>query len=191
MGIKRGNADWQTISVTRMYQLEALTQLLDSLDNAKPSGRELEGTMKIYSNKNQLMDEINNCRPLSGVLDIEGGVYLGCRTTKDDAGDTYRSAICLYKLMFDDGNGELLKGMCWCAPISLSNDESSRLFNSRQDVSSSVSEYLLILPQINDDGDAYQNSYHVIGHKWSERISNGTFTSPNLTPGLYQDWKQE
>lgn len=50
-----------------------------------------------------------------------------------------------------------------------------------------VDQYVLLLPKLSDDGNAYFNGFYVIGNKWTERVSGGNFCTPNIALHLFRN----
>jgi len=185
MGIKRSNADWQTIAMTGMYQLDSLQMLWEKCQgHSKKGSRELEGTLKIYGTVLQAQEAITNRMHLSGVLDKDNNVWIACRPNDGVAGN--RSAILLIGIEYDDLGGALLGDMCWFAPILEKN--TFKRFNSREELQSFTSQYVLLLPMLNDKGDEYTNLYYTIGNKWTERVAHGGFEMSELPPKAFREW---
>ena len=95
-------------------------------------GREIEGQIKIYANLDALLDSIQQCKPLSGLVATDGSVWVTYRpkaeayrmdTSKTTRRDWSKSALSLLRVQFDDANGQLVSGLCWFAPIKVSTDD--------------------------------------------------------------------
>jgi hypothetical protein len=190
LSIKRENADWEKITLKAHYQLETLNNILEKVQlcnndstTQKPN-RENSGTIRIFSNMEKAMDAVSDCLPLSGIVDLNNDVWIAYRPT---GGDTTRSSITLVQLIFDDNNGMNVEGICWMAPIYLSNNE--KQYESMEDCCNSAIEFALLLPKLNDNGLHFLNMYYVIGHKWTERNTIGMFEWSNLSfDYVFKDW---
>jgi hypothetical protein len=191
LSIKRENAEWEMITLKAHYQLETLTNLLEKVKGVntdsqklKPN-RENSGTIKIFGNKEKAVDAVRENIPLSGILDKNNDVWIAYRPT---GGEKTRSSITLVKLEFDDDNGMNIEGICWMAPINLSEIEIE--YDSMEDCCSSSMEYVLLLPKLSDNnGLHFINMYYAIGHKWTERNTMGIFEWSNLSfDYVFKDW---
>jgi hypothetical protein len=188
--IKRENADWEKITLRSHYQLETITHLLDIMQSEsnesdkKASSRENIGSIKIFGSKAKLEEAVQECLPLSGIVDENNDVWIAYRPTGTQSD---RSAVTLVQLEFDDTMGEYVEGICWMSPIILSANE--RKFDSMEKCCYSAIEFLLLLPQLSDKGNNFINKYYAIGHKWTERNSSGKFEWSNLNLDcIFKDW---
>jgi hypothetical protein len=185
--IKRINADWEKISLTKYYQLQTINKILEStrqlISPTAKKSRETEGILKIYLNRTMAENAVLECEPLSAVLDREDRVYIGYRA----ADKTSRSALSLVEIIFDDSNGKEISGICWMSPITIGDNVIQ--MQSLNAVLKFSKEFCLLLPQLNDEGTSYINNYYAIGHTWSERHSNGKFELSTLNiPEIFHDW---
>ena len=194
MSIKRSNADWQTISMRKHSQLEKINMLRNQLTPEEPS-RALEGTLKVYESKERAKEVVADNMPLSGLLDNKDGCVWIAYRPKDQQSDS-RSAITLLKIAFNDKEGELVGGMCWCAPIYIKEDDAPR-FGSRIQIDLISEQYVLMLPRLVDDESynqsnsetwKYQNSYYAIGNRWTERVDSGAFIPAELNIDVFNEW---
>ena len=152
--------------------------------NSKNYSRENSGSIKIYGNKTKLDEAIQECCPLSGIVDNNDDVWLAYRPTGIKLG---RSCVTLIKVDFDDLKGEYIEGICWMSPIILSDNEIC--FNTLNECCDYAREFTLLLPQLSDKGNNFVNKYYVIGHTWTERINNGKFEWSNLNlEHVFKDW---
>lgn len=186
LSIKRENADWEKITLRSHYQLETLTHLLDIMQpsDENESSRDNIGSIKIYGNKAKLVETVGACQPLSGIVDANNDVWIAYRPT----GIQFtRSSVTLVQLVFEDGKGENVQDICWMSPIILSENEKE--FTSMDQCCKYAIEFLLLLPQLSENGNGFLNKYYVIGHKWTERNSSGRFEWSNLNlDSIFNDW---
>ena len=187
LGIKRINADWEKISLTKFYQLQTINKILEStqelISPAVNRSRETEGILKIYMNRTLAETAVFECEPLSAILDNEDRVYIGYRPFDK----TSRSALTLVEIEFDDSNGKEVSGICWMAPLKIG--ENTIQMKSLATVLKFAKEFCLLLPQMNDEGTSYINNYYAIGHEWTERDKNGKFELSTLNATeIFHDW---
>lgn len=168
-----------------MYQLDAINMLRENLIGKKPS-RELENTIYIYKSITDVQAAVDNCKPISAFLDKGGEVWIGHRPNDGSSGS--RSAITTMKIHYNDEEGELVSGLCWCTPIQLDEDTPSLRYDTRRDLELSISQYVLLIPMLDKESEEYVNRYYSIGSRWTERVSSGTFEIPTLTKDIYNDW---
>jgi hypothetical protein len=207
LGIKRSTADWQGIVLTTLMRHDTLKSLLDGINENKNGGssknnttrtREMEGHMRVYKNSASLQEEIQNCKPLSAMLHKDGSIWMAYRPSTqefnlDDNKATKmtwsRSSLQLLQLQFHDESGSCLSHLCWFAPIFLDSNQAAPLtLNSTQDLKAHADQFLLLLPMLGAD-ENYQNMYYAIGSKWTQRIQNGSFGSPQLQlQPLFNAW---
>ena len=129
-------------------------------------------------------------KPLVGILDHHGKIFLGCRP--HDGRDDSRSAIMLLELKADDEEGDLFHGLCWCAPLKQVQNTTYLRFKGWDELSRYVSQYILMLPRLDDShGGTFVNSYYIIGQKWIKRTSSGKFVMPSLSSDVFEDWLSE
>jgi hypothetical protein len=203
LGIKRANADWQLLVLQTLWREDELSWLIEAMSSdraSKVNNREMEGQLKIYANHAAVIDAIERCMPLSGMLAKDGSVWIAYRpTTVEYGSDTAkstlrnwsRSALQMLKLQFDDPSGLLVSHSCWFAPITVVESDSDKMtLGSPQELNLHVNQYLLLLPKLAAN-DEYQNMYYVIGSKWTERAANGAFEQPQLQLELFKDWQLE
>jgi hypothetical protein len=160
-------------------------------------GCEIEGQIKIYANLDALLDSIQQCKPLSGMVATDGSVWVAYRpkaeayrmdTSKTTQRDWSKSALSLLRVQFDDANGQLVSGLCWFAPIKVSTDDDMMTLGSLHELQDRVEQYALFLPQL-DKNENYKNLFYGIGSKWSVRASSGLFEKPNIAANLFEDWQ--
>ena len=187
IGIKRSNADWSRISLTKMNQLEALNQLWEqNIGSLTADWRSMEGEMKVYKSEVKANEAITNNVPMSGIVDSLNRVWIAFRPI-GGKGIEARSHVILMEIGFDDTNGELLQGVCWCAPIMKTG--ATRYYKTRRDIYSFAKQYVLMLPQLDNEGVNFWNSYHVLGNQWTERVESGSFHAVGKLPtALFQAW---
>lgn len=188
LGIKRENADWQRITLNRLYQMESISKIIEKVNtndmkSVVPSTRGTEGLLKIFSNIEDAKDAIRSALPLSGVVDDDHKVYIAYRPMD---GTSSRSAVSLLELKFDDKNGDDICGICWTAEIQVNNNNIIHK-ESMACVFEFAREFCLLLPQINEMG--FCNKYYCIGSNWTERKKNGMFELSTLnTDETFIDW---
>jgi hypothetical protein len=187
LGIKRVNVEWEKISLTKYYQLQTITRILEAthqlISPIIKKSRETEGILKIYLNRTLAETAVMEYEPLSAVLDNDDRVYIGYRPHDK----TTRSSLSLVEIEFDDSRGTEISGICWMSPIKIG--EKVIKMKSLTAVSKMAKEFCLLLPQLNDEGTLYINNYYAIGHKWSERQKNGKFELSTLnTAEIFHDW---
>jgi hypothetical protein len=187
-GIKQENADWQRITLNRLYQMETISKIMKNGQNTDrtavvPSTRVTEGLLKIFSNIDDASNAIINAIPLSGVVDDDHKVYIAYRPID---GTSSRSAVSLLQLKFDDDNGYNICGICWTSKIEIYNNNKIHL-KSMACVFKFAREFCLLLPQIKETG--FINKYYCIGSNWTERHKNGMFELSTLnTDDTFIDW---
>jgi len=201
---KRATSDWQVITLRRLWQDNALSGLIEKADPETAAkvrqSRALEGHVRIYRNVSDVLEAIHRRKPMSGVLDNDGSVWVAYRptvpefnndTTKTTQQPWTRSAVQLLKLDFDDSEeaGQLVSHLCWFAPFSVAPNVKMTL-GSLLELKTCVDQYVLLLPKLGKDGE-YENIFYVIGSKWTERVKGGTFAQLKLSPDLFKDWQPE
>ena len=193
LGIKRSTSDWQKIVLQNLWRDNKLTELLEPITPTEQR-RDIEGLIRIYSSLATLKDNVTNCKPLSGMLTKDGSVMVAYRpTTEEYRNDTSRkclenwsrSALQLLTVKFDDAKGHQESHLCWFSPISLSTTPTLTL-GSAHELKNHADQYVLLLPQINDD-EQYQNLFYTIGSLWTERVCGGSFQRPRIAPELFED----
>lgn len=187
LSIKRENANWQQITLRRLYQLDTIAKLLENIpgdDFSAEKTREHEGLMKIYPKPNNLREAVANCLPLSGVLDVANRIWLACRPS----GGASRSSVMLVEILFDDENGHDVGNICWMAPIKIGS--SSKQFSSMSEVLTYSGQFVLLLPSLSKNGEDFKNEYYTVGSKWSERTRSGVFQAYGLNEFILNDWIQ-
>jgi hypothetical protein len=185
MGIKRANADWPTISLRRMYQMESLGRLQEKLEGEKES-RDVEMSIYVYKTKAKATEAVAENMPLAGIVDKNGLLWIACRPCDGDS--KKRSHILLLQVQFDDEAGEVVGDMCYCAPLGMDIEKSNYPCSSARELDSFADQYVLFLPLLDEKGTAYQNSYYAIGNKWTERVPSGDFLLSELSKKVFQSW---
>ena len=185
--IKRINADWERISLTKYYQLQTINKIMESTQQLilpkEKKARNTEGMFKIYGNKTLAETAITDCEPLSAIIDKDDKVYIGYRP----ADKTGRSELSLVEIVFDDAKGKEISGICWMSPITIG--ENVIMMESLTAVVEFAKEFCLLLPQLDNEGLSYVNSYYAIGNTWTERQSNGKFELSTLNlKEVFHDW---
>ena len=78
--IKWRNADWQTITLRRLYQHETIQRLLDDCvreeQNENQTSRELEGALKVYGSRQIAEEAILHNQPITAVLDHKNLLHI-------------------------------------------------------------------------------------------------------------------
>ena len=209
LDVRRSNTDWQRIVLKNLWRLETMSRLMEEIDPSSESNsrknRELEGSLRIYSSKKELDEELARCKPLSAVLDSEGSTWLAFRPSKEEwlsdvnrAGAdqpskfSHRSATQLIKVDFDDQSGAHICDCCWFAPISLAENPANAAIETCNNMSEMdralAHQCLLLLPLLNDEGTQYLNMCYVIGSRWTERVRSGEFRKADLDEKLFGEW---
>jgi hypothetical protein len=70
--IKREYANWQSIALKRLYQMDTLVKEVERLpvsNNNCSNTKNVEVTFKIYGNKEKMIQDILDNHPLSGIFD--------------------------------------------------------------------------------------------------------------------------
>jgi len=202
--IKNSTSDWTRLILQKLWSQHILSNLIANLNPKeralKEQTREMEGHVRIYANRDAVMDAIAECRPMSGVLGNDRSVWVGYRpnteqfnndTTKSTEQGWSRSAVQLLKLAFDDDatEAQLVSGLCWFAPFSVVPNVTKTL-GSPLELKACVDQYVLLLPKLGA-GAEYENTFYCIGSKWTERVKDGTFAQPQLARDLFEDWQWE
>jgi hypothetical protein len=195
LSIKRGNAEWQRITMERSYQLDTINKMLRNVSSLDATNtvedmakinhtRETEGLIKIFGSKEIAQDSIRNCEPLSAIVDYND---LVCIAYRPNDGNSSRSMIMICELQFEDTAGELVENICWFSPINIT--ENTIKMSSITEVNSFAKEYALLLPYATDCGDNFVNNYYVVGSNWTERQSSGSFRLSELNVDkIFIDW---
>ena len=98
--------------VSKQYS-NILNNLLSDEDKRDKSERNRYKGYRVFKDRNELTSCIQNKRPISGIVDKDGGVVTAVGT-----GDARQ----YLRLNFNDSEGELY-GECWFAPISVDQTE--------------------------------------------------------------------
>ena len=168
--IKRSNADWQTITLRRLYQHETIQRLLDDCmreeQNANQPSREMEGALKIYGSHRMAEEAILHNQPITAVLDHKDLLHIPYRPI--GRANTTRSSVDLMKIRCDDNEGTMIQNLCWVCPIHSTNNIIT--FESIYSIKSNfMKERVLMLPTLNEDnGQDFMNNYYCVGHTWTE-----------------------
>lgn len=199
LGIKRVNADWQYLVLNTLWQQDRLSALIDEIGSRhsldKDNRREMEGQLRVYANRDAVIDAVTSCMPLSAMLASDGSIWMAYRptteefrndSTKTTIKDWSRSALQLLKLKFNDDMAQLVSDLCWFAPVSVEMEEVLTL-GSTIELKLHADQFLLLLPKLGAT-DEYQNMYYALGSKWTERIRGGSFEQPRLSKDLFKDW---
>ena len=189
LNIKRSNADWTKISLTRLYQHDTLQWMLQQMpassEKIQTNNRSNESLIKIYKNRQELQDACDRNSILSVIYGIDEQIYAAYRPIGEDTGNTRRK-IKIVRIGFDDNNGEWTSSRCWTAPIRL--EDESRVYESIHVLQQHViDEVVLLLPQMNEDALTFKNMYFGVGNKWRERSHDGLFRHPVIDNTLFGD----
>jgi hypothetical protein len=200
LGIKWETADWQRITLDKLYRNETITWLLDSLNTGESNGsssttrrdRSMDDAIKKHGSLNDLIVALDECQPLMGVLDENDQVWLPYKPALKDRDGVSRSSVDLVEIEFDNENGSNHHSLCWMCSISKSS--TIQAFNNMIEMSKQVVEYVLLLPQLDtttDKNGSFVNHYYCIGSSWTERNRLGKFVPSTLDPGIFQSWRVE
>ena len=78
--IKQSNADWQTITLRRLYQHKTIQRLLDNCvreeQNENQTSREMVGALKVYGSRLMAEEAILHNQPITAVLDHKNLLYI-------------------------------------------------------------------------------------------------------------------
>jgi hypothetical protein len=186
LGIKRQNADWPTIVLRRLYQNETLNRLLDDVRNKEEKSSSsdpdvLEGVLRVYKSRDDVNLALKSNVPLSAVQLGKQSLWIAYR------GQQSRSSVELLEICFDDAAGEQVCDICWCAPIW--TNDLVQFFDSMGDIQPIAEQYILLLPRLDSSGTSYENYYHAIGNKWTERTKSGLFQPTEISEHLFRDWR--
>ena len=169
--IKRSNADWQTITLHRLYQHETIQRLLDDCakeeQKENQTSRQMEGALKVYGSHQMAEEAIHYAQPITAVLDHNNLLYIPYRPIS--RANTTRSSVDLMEIRCDDNEGTVIQNLCWVCPIHCTNHIIS--FESIYSIKSNfIKEFGLMLPTLNEDnGQDFMNNYYCVGHTWTER----------------------
>ena len=83
MGVKRSTADWQHIVLQKLWCVETIAHLLeDGEENgSSQKRRDMDGVIRVYAKKTDVLEELANCKPISAVLDKNGCTWIAYRPT--------------------------------------------------------------------------------------------------------------
>ena len=122
--IKRSNADWQTITLRRLYQHETIQRLLDDCvkdkQNENRTSRQMEGALKVYGSHQMAEEAIHSAQPISAVFDHKNLLYIPYRPI--GRANTTRSSVDLMEIRCDDNEGTMIQNLCWVCPIHSTNN---------------------------------------------------------------------
>ena len=187
LGIKRGTADWQTITLRKLYQQDTKSWMLQTIAEKKgtrTTSRDMEGVLRIFRNLPDAEDAIARGHPFTGVKDGANKLWIPHREAQTGLS---RSSLVLSLLHVKDSEGENYCDMCWFAPVSVLDERKS--FSCMADLKGFASEYTLFLPKFLNNGSwTDSSSYYCIGHKWTERTRDGVFQRPDLAENVFNDW---
>ena len=202
LGIRRSNAKWESIVMTKLYQQETIDWMISRGESETttgvPSRRDEVGLYVIYKNRTDAVNAIGRCAPLSAVY-AKGKVWLVYRPHGYLADNTKvsRSTVNLMQVTFDYTRGKELCG-CWMAPITVSGAECSDYagFKSVSELEKVVKQHLLMLPAVETNGAGRQqnqvtfsNMYYCIGDKWTELNSSGQLIAYTITSEMFSEWE--
>jgi hypothetical protein len=186
LGIKRLNADWQRLTMEKIVRLDTLRCISGKQDHL-PSSRHLEGSMRIYPSRTDLIAHLNDIQPMSGILGTNGIVYVAYRPVGTSQ-NTSRSIIALQPLDFDDDKGQIICDLIYVAPIKTDSVQDHKdnipnelIFDSLLKLDSFVDQYVLMLPMMIEE-DKMINLFYTVGHQWTERITDSQNTDNTFVP---------
>ena len=186
LSIKRATADWNTITLRKLYQHDTLNWMmgrLDEEDGVTKQTRDAESLVKIFKSRQTMEEDCRDNSILCAILGKDGSVYLPFRPIGEERGNT-RRLVKLVRISFDDSKGEWTTTRCWTAPITI--EEQCMLYESITKVKEDVmEEILLLLPQLSKHSGKFMNKYYAVGHLWRERMSDGEFSVPEMDEVLF------
>ena len=191
--IKRSNADWQTITLRRLYQHETIQRMLDDCakeeQNENQTSRQMEGALKVYGSHQMAEEAIHYAQPITAVLDHNNLLYIPYRPI--GRANTTRSSVYLMEIQCDDNEGTMIQNLCWVCPIHSTNHIIS--FKSIHSIKSNfIKEFVLMLPTLNEDNiQDFMNNYYCVGHTWTERNNEGKFIPTQITKNIFRDWYED
>ena len=122
--IKRSNADWQTITLHRLYQHETIQRLLDYCakeeQNENQTSRQMEGALRVYGSRQMAEEVIHYAQPIPAVLDHMNLLYIPYHPI--GRSKTMRSSVDLMEIQCDDNEGTMIQNRCWVCPIHSTNN---------------------------------------------------------------------
>ena len=195
LGIRRSNAKWESIVMTKLYQQETIQWMLSRYDTdggETKKDRVCDGLYSVFKSRSQALQAIESCLPMSGILS-KGHVWITYRPSGTDCQNRTRSQVGLMRVKFDDGSGKQVCG-CWMAPISVGqSNEDVAAFASLGKLEEYVNQHVLMLPALmlpeGAKDPSFANFYYCIGDKWTERIDDGTFPGYTITNEMFSDWE--
>jgi len=195
--IKRKNADWPRLVLERLNQEEMIEDQLNRFSETTKQSRRT-GLLHVYKSREAMEACLTECKPLSGVL-LDGHLWLAYRpkinkeVSEQHSADplpqhtAIRSAVTLQSIPVKDEQGLFVSNLCWCALLDMSFSGDSMSFKSIAEMEKEMDQYILCLPRMSEHL-AHVNSYFVIGHKWTERISTAEFVRTPVTKEIFSDW---
>ena len=188
--IKRSNADWQNLTLRKLYQHDTIQWILAQdpsyADKILSRKRESESMVRVFRNRQEALQAINDCEILSAILLNDDNIYLAFRPIGEVSRGNTRSMVKLLPLCFDDSQGTLSDTLCWTAPIGVSQDGNEHLFESLAHINQeALSEVFLLLPSMSEVSNTFVNSYWCVGNNWRERTESGQFQYPILSNTLF------
>ena len=162
----------------------------------------LAGTIKTHSSKEALVQEIEQCKPLTGICDSCDNIWMAFRP--NDGSSNSRSKISMLKLVFDDKNGKTISGICWFSPVNLPTgrncipetiqfDSMQMLLDDKTLSSKAGVKSCVVIPLMHQgrNTQTFSNSCCALASDWKERLSDGTFSHPTLNHRLHIEWMSD
>jgi hypothetical protein len=198
LGIRRSNAKWESIVMTKLYQQETIQWMLTRYASDRgvvKQDRACDGLYSIFKSRADALNAISERLPMSAILS-KGVVWLTYRpsATERPVGERgTRSQVGLLRVYFDDENGKLVCG-CWMAPINVGPSSADvAAFPSVGKLEDSVRQHVLMLPALMlPDGakdPSFANLYYCLGDKWTERNNVGSFVDYSISDDMFRDWE--
>jgi hypothetical protein len=189
MGIRRANADWQSIILRQLYEQESMDRLLSEIrGQGVTESRSADGLFYIYKTMEEATNAVNQCEPLSAII-AKRSVHLVYRPTGEfRTQETTRSSVNLLEICFDDNppSGKSICG-CWLAPIQTGRTIVG--YTSVSQLMDDVEQNVLMLPMMADSKNGkFENSYYALGDKWTERVQSGEFVPTPIARSMFTEW---
>lgn len=197
LGIRRSNAKWESIVLTRLYRMETIDWMINRYESEGKDkhNRVADGLYRIFPSREAAIDSIKKCDPLSAIVS-KGNLWLLYRPNVTTQPGATRSSVNLLKIGLDDTRGKEICG-CWMAPITARPENMDVFgFDSVRMVETVVKQHVLMLPELktqqnrNQQELYFDNMYYCIGDKWMERDSSGQFVGYKITTSeMFKDWE--
>ena len=185
--IKRSNTDWTRITMRKLYQQDTLEWMMRNIQSEctpKTNNRQVNSLLKIYKNRDELLQAITRNDVLCGFVGTDCEVHLAYRPVGEESGNT-RVQVKTLMIEFRDDEGCYTTSKCWVAPIRATTN--TVVYKSLSDLLKDfIAEVILLLPQISTESDEHMNSYYCLGNHWRERTSTGFFDLPSLNDDVFR-----